>query len=76
MPDIEINDQITLIETVYNPFETKWQKCGKEIGAKTVNGLEMFIYQGIASIELWMGEKISEKIELEKVKKVLKSELC
>ena len=36
----------------------------------------MFIYQGIASIELWMGEKISEKIELEKVKKVLKSELC
>ena len=76
MPDIEINDQMTLIETVYNPFETKWLKYGKEIGAKTVNGLEMFIYQGIASIELWMGEKISEKIELEKVKKVLKSELC
>ena len=76
MPDIEINDQLTLIETVYNPFETKWLKYGKEIGAKTVNGLEMFISQGIASAELWLGEKISKKIELEKVKKVLKSELC
>lgn len=76
MPDIDINDQLTLIETIYNPFETKWLKYGKEIGAKTVNGLEMFIWQGIASAELWLGEKISEKIELEKVKKVLKSELC
>jgi shikimate 5-dehydrogenase len=36
----------------------------------------MFIWQGIASTEIWMGEKISEKIELEKVKKVLKLELC
>ena len=76
MPDIEINNQSTLIETVYNPLETKWLKYGKEIGAKTISGLDMFIWQGIASIELWMGEKISEKIELEKVKKVLKSELC
>ena len=76
MPDIEINNQSTLIETVYNPLETKWLKYGKEIGAKTISGLDMFIWQGIASIELWLGEKISEKIELEKVKKVLKSELC
>ena len=61
MPDIEINDQITLIETVYNPFETKWLKCGKEIGAKTVNGLEMFIYQGQKSFYLW--NKINPEID-------------
>jgi len=76
MPDIEINNQSILIETVYNPLETKWLKSGTEIGAKTISGLDMFIWQGIASVEIWMGEKISEKIKLEKIKKVLKSELC
>jgi shikimate dehydrogenase len=76
MPDIEINNKSTLIETVYNPLETKWLRHGKNIGAKTISGLDMFIWQGIASTEIWMGEKISEKIELEKVKKVLKLELC
>ena len=44
MPDIEINNQSTLIETVYNPLETKWLKYGKEIGAKTISGLDMFIW--------------------------------
>jgi hypothetical protein len=36
----------------------------------------MFIGQGLASADIWFGEKISEKIKLEPIKKVLKSELC
>ncbi|MCJ7714476.1 hypothetical protein MUO66_08480, partial [Candidatus Bathyarchaeota archaeon] len=27
------------------------------VGAKTINGLEMLIYQGAASFELWTGRK-------------------
>ena len=46
------------------------------MGAKTVGGLDMFIAQGLASADIWFGEKISEKIQLEPIKKVLKSELC
>jgi hypothetical protein len=30
----------------------------------------------LASADIWFGEKISEKIKLEPIKKVLKSELC
>lgn len=76
MPDLEIKKGQILADTVYNPLKTKWLKTGEERGAKTIGGLDMFIGQGLASADIWFGEKISEKIKLEPIKKVLKSELC
>ena len=76
MPEINIQRNQVLADTIYNPLETKWLKTGKDMGAKTVGGLDMFIAQGLASADIWFDEKISEKIQLEPIKKVLKSELC
>ena len=76
MPEIEIQKGQILADTIYNPLETKLLKTGKKLSAKTVGGLDMFINQGLASADIWFGEKISEKIQLEPIKKVLKSELC
>ena len=76
MPKVEIQNGQILADTIYNPLETAWLKAGKTKGAKTIDGLDMFIAQGLASADIWFGEKISEKIKLENIKKVLKSELC
>ena len=76
MPEFEIQNGQILADTIYNPLETAWLKAGKTKGAKTIDGLDMFIAQGLASADIWCGEKISEKIKLENIKKVLKSELC
>ncbi len=76
MPKVEIQNGQILADTIYNPMETSWLKAGKTKGAKTIGGLDMFIAQGLASEDIWVGEKISEKIKLEDIKKVLKSELC
>ncbi len=76
MPEVEIQNGQILADTIYNPLETAWLKAGKTKGAKTIGGLDMFIAQGLASADIWFGEKISEKIKLEDIKKVLKSELC
>jgi len=76
MPKVEIQNGQILADTIYNPMETAWLKAGKTKGAKTIGGLDMFIAQGLASEDIWVGEKISEKIKLEDIKKVLKSELC
>jgi len=76
MPEIEIQKGQILADTIYNPLETKLLKTGKKLSVKTVGGLDMFINQGLASADIWFGEKISEKIQLEPIKKVLKSELC
>ena len=76
MPTVEIQKGQILADTIYNPMETSWLKAGKTKDAKTIGGLDMFIAQGLASEDIWVGEKISEKIKLENIKKVLKSELC
>ena len=76
MPEVEIQNGQILADTIYNPLETTWLKAGKTKGAKTIDGLDMFIAQGLASADIWFGKKISEKIKLEDIKKVLKSELC
>ena len=75
-PDVEIQVGQVLADTIYNPLETTWLKSGKTKNAKIIGGLDMFIAQGLASADIWFGEKISEKIKLEPIKKGLKSELC
>ena len=41
------------MDIVYNPLETKLAKDAKVAGAKVVSGVEMLIYQGAASFEIW-----------------------
>ena len=43
------------IDLIYNPLQTKFLKSAHEAGAKTVDGLDMFIFQGSASLKIWLG---------------------
>ena len=65
-----------IIDIIYTPQETCLLKYGMNIGAFTLNGLDMFIHQGLASIDLWFGSSISTKVNLLKLKAYLKSQLC
>lgn len=42
------------VDMIYNPTETLFLKRARELGARTLNGLDMLIYQGIAANELFM----------------------
>lgn len=66
----------TLIDIIYTPMETTMLKFGNKIGAKTVNGLDMFIYQALASIELWFGEDISKQVNFTQLKTYLENNIC
>lgn len=48
------SDQI-VFDLIYTPFETKLLAIAGRSGARTISGLEMFIYQGARSFELWLG---------------------
>jgi shikimate dehydrogenase len=48
-----LRNDLTVMDIVYNPVETKLAKDAKAAGAKVVSGVEMLIYQGAASFELW-----------------------
>lgn len=48
---------LAIMDIVYNPLETKLAKEAKAAGAKVVSGVEMLIYQGAASFEIWTERK-------------------
>jgi shikimate dehydrogenase len=48
-----LKPDLAVMDIVYNPIETKLAKDAKASGAKVVNGVEMLIYQGAVSFEIW-----------------------
>jgi len=44
---------LAVMDIVYNPVETRLAKDAKAAGAQVVSGVEMLIYQGAVSFEIW-----------------------
>ncbi len=59
-----LKNNMTYIDIIYNPLETKTLKYLKEKDIKVFNGLDMFIYQGQKSFYLWnkINPEIDEKL--------------
>ena len=57
-----LKPDLTVMDIVYNPLETKLVKDAKAVGAQVVSGVEMLLYQGAASFEIWTG--LSAPIEV------------
>ena len=51
-----LRSRLAVMDIVYNPLETKLSTDAKAAGAKVVSGVEMLIYQGAASFEIWTGK--------------------
>lgn len=73
LPGFQFNPQQIVFDMVYNPIDTALLKLAKEQNAKIISGLEMFIGQGLAQIELWTGQKIQTNQMLSKIEILLKS---
>ncbi len=50
-----LKPDLTVMDIVYNPTETKLAKDAKAAGARVISGVEMLIYQGATSFEIWTG---------------------
>ena len=60
------------IDTIYNPAETKLIKYFKSNKIRSINGLNMFIYQGQKAFYLW--NKINPEVD-DELLKLLESKL-
>ncbi|MDR5682445.1 MAG: shikimate dehydrogenase [Armatimonadota bacterium] len=47
---------LAVFDMVYNPAQTKLLWMAREAGGRTISGLEMLVWQGAASFELWTGK--------------------
>jgi 3-dehydroquinate dehydratase/shikimate dehydrogenase len=69
----ELNCRL-VFDTIYRPRETKLLQLAARRGIETVSGVEMFLAQGIAQWEIWMGERAPEAAMRRAVVAALRSE--
>ena len=54
-----LDDTRALIcDLIYNPWETSLLRYAKQQGLKTMNGIDMLIYQGLLAFEIFMDVKL------------------
>lgn len=75
LPASAFRADMTAIDLVYNPYETKFLRDAKQAGVKTVPGLPMLIYQGVAALELWSRQKLDIAEVYDLLKKKLRATL-
>lgn len=61
-----------VFDMVYNPLETPLLKLAKSRGLAVINGLEMFVQQGVRQFEIWTGKKPPEAAMRRVVERELK----
>lgn len=71
VPEELLREGLTVMDIVYNPRMTKLLKEAREKGAKTIEGLEMFLNQAVVQFELWT----SKKAPIEMMRKVIEQKL-
>ncbi|MFQ5676984.1 MAG: shikimate dehydrogenase family protein, partial [bacterium] len=45
---------LVAMDLIYNPLMTRFLSSAESAGATSVDGLDMFIYQGLASLKIWL----------------------
>ena len=60
-------------DLVYNPLETRLLRDAAQIGAATLGGIQMLVYQGAASFELWHEQPAPVAVMLEAATRAMQS---
>jgi shikimate dehydrogenase len=72
VPRTLLRPDLSVMDIVYCPLETKLVMDAKAAGAKAVSGLDMLLYQGVASFEIWTNQlapiEVMKKAALNKLK--------
>lgn len=56
-PSEYLRSDLIVFDAVYNPLETLLIKNAKALGAPTITGVKMFLYQGVEAFERWTKKK-------------------
>ncbi len=62
---------LIVVDIVYNPIKTRLLEEAEAAGARTISGIDMFVWQGALAFEKWTGLKAPVKLMKEEAIKVL-----
>jgi shikimate dehydrogenase len=55
--DAPMGRGLTVVDLVYCPAETRLIRQARAVGARTVSGLEVLVWQGVGAFQLWTGRE-------------------
>ncbi len=55
MSERAVHSNLVLYDTVFNPLETRLMGQFREVGAQAFGGLDMLVFQGARSFQIWTG---------------------
>lgn len=56
VPEAALHGDLVVMDAVYRPLETRLLKDADEVGARTIDGAWMLLFQGTAAFERWTGK--------------------
>jgi shikimate dehydrogenase len=55
VPKALLHPDLVVFDVVYTPLTTQLLQDAEQVGARTINGLQMLVYQGAQAFKLWTG---------------------
>ena len=74
VPGNLLNSRLAVSDIVYNPLETRLLREAKAAGARTINGLDMLVWQGALAFEKWTGQEAPFEVMRQAAMKALQNE--
>ncbi len=71
----KLQKELIAIDLIYNPLQTRFLKSAKDKGATVVDGLDLFIFQGIEAMQLWSRRTIDLNLAYPKLRALLTERL-
>ena len=62
LPKECLKEDMVVFDSIYNPRETLLLKQAKEVGAKTIDGVSMFVNQALVQSKLFTGKNVNPKV--------------
>jgi shikimate dehydrogenase len=57
IPNNDLSEEMLVMDIVYNPVKTRLLAAAEARQCITINGVDMFVFQGALQLELWTGQK-------------------
>ncbi len=75
LPGDAIPSTALVNDLVYNPLETRLLREAAQVGAKTLGGIQMLVYQGAASFEMWLERPAPVPVMLQAATRAMQSRI-
>jgi shikimate dehydrogenase len=55
IPKEALHAELAVLDSVYVPIDTRLLREAREVGAETIDGAWMLLFQGVEAFEIWTG---------------------